>query len=841
MNSFMSTLFQISIFASFMIFVVIMIKSVFAKRMHIGVMAILWMVVLFRLCMPLTIQSPIHLFEVESSPTTKATVSESAVQDNTMTNTIDVESAETVKTSDTANDKDVRAGNDVSPVIGINEIAVLDDNMDINVPAAALINQGISVSVWSILFAFWATGALFMILNATRKIILFNKTLEKCSIVQDRNILEIVGRQLKSLRIKRDIRIFECNQIDVPMIFGYFKPCLLIPKATIQSMHNKDMEYVLTHELCHIKRHDILFNYIWLVAKVIHWFNPLVYLAFKLFQENVEIACDRMVVDEGNHDMRYTYSQILVDVVRVSKNNISLPVTVSFCDNADAIKERITRMIKPHKKSKTAITISCILAVVMIFAGFTTACVPQGINDVSTRILSKERIEKIKDDKEIHQYDVPETWEDEIKNVFRKTDVYINARINTSSVSNSLYEVIPQNVDQEYIDNIITYLIGDNKIYHKNIERTKAEVQEEIEKLSSKLSFNEYGMVNQGDIESLYIEQIEIRKKGLRETIRNPVKFEFNTYVDALGYIAIDKLFEFTESNKPYEEIYTITNNVGEVDLGKATFATIVLDKKHGTFRFENSGAQNLVLRQNPPKPLSDENKGKRPLQDKVVDMYDDFQESIGYNPNSSSRGVYLNVYDGQKLISDECYSFATMHSRYNSYDDFPILLADSELYKIDYEDWVDNCNKNSIWPTIDTYMVADKSGIILAEKLALPSKTHWISRGIELIEFDEVMNIFKKNVYQVGNYEIPDNTSNNTILVDEIVMSRMYVEGGEYEGQVLIIPVWHVFGEVISEFNAQEYLENRDDDEYALHIHRFIYGHQPIMTINAIDGTIIE
>ncbi|MCK5129806.1 MAG: hypothetical protein KAQ68_08135, partial [Clostridiales bacterium] len=146
---------------------------------------------------------------------------------------------------------------------------------------------------------------------------------------------------------------------------------------------------ILLHELCHVKRYDLLKNYIWLVAKTIYWFNPLVHIAYKNYIENIEVVCDERVIKSLEPNDQCEYTQSLLDVMRLIKKQNELPLTVSFCKNKSTIKRRVLNIMKPAKKSKTVMLITILLACVLIVTCFTTACLKGEVEETLPTVESK--------------------------------------------------------------------------------------------------------------------------------------------------------------------------------------------------------------------------------------------------------------------------------------------------------------------------------------------------------------------------------------------------------------------------------------------------------------------
>ncbi|MDD6095791.1 MAG: M56 family metallopeptidase [Clostridia bacterium] len=142
-----------------------------------------------------------------------------------------------------------------------------------------------------------------------------------------------------------------------PFIFGIVKPAVYLPFG----MSDKTVHYVLQHETAHLKRGD----HIWKVAAFLvlccHWFNPLVWLAFKCFCSDTELACDERVFRSLSEDERCSYAEALVRCN--AKKRIVSVCPVAFGESG--IKERVKRALN-YKKPVfiiTAISVLCALLV----------------------------------------------------------------------------------------------------------------------------------------------------------------------------------------------------------------------------------------------------------------------------------------------------------------------------------------------------------------------------------------------------------------------------------------------------------------------------------------------
>ena len=98
--------------------------------------------------------------------------------------------------------------------------------------------------------------------------------------------------------------IKQSEYIKSPFVLGIFSPKIYLP----YEIDHSDMTYVLAHENAHIKRGDHITKIIAFTILSLHWFNPLVWIAYSAFCRDVELACDEKVVKKLDSDERRAYS-----------------------------------------------------------------------------------------------------------------------------------------------------------------------------------------------------------------------------------------------------------------------------------------------------------------------------------------------------------------------------------------------------------------------------------------------------------------------------------------------------------------------------------------------------
>ena len=226
----------------------------------------------------------------------------------------------------------------------------------------------------SIIPAVWLFGTLgfglFMLLGwlqLKRKI--------KGSIVQNetKRYLDILQKCKKRLNIARYVAVVFQSHVKTPALFGVFRPKIILPDYSAD-MSNENLEYIILHELSHLKRGDSFVNALLLALQTVYWFNPLTWVLFKFIREDMEVANDSAVLKNMEKEEQKAYSLSLVEVLAKYSNPKIIPKLLCMVDSEKNIERRIT-MIKLgefFKRRKLIIAISGVLVIAITATLFLT-------------------------------------------------------------------------------------------------------------------------------------------------------------------------------------------------------------------------------------------------------------------------------------------------------------------------------------------------------------------------------------------------------------------------------------------------------------------------------------
>lgn len=166
--------------------------------------------------------------------------------------------------------------------------------------------------------------------------------------------------------LKRQVRIKVSDRIDSPLTYGIFRPVILLPK-NIYKCDKKTAEYILSHELTHIKRFDVLYKLFMVLAVSLHWFNPLAWVMLVLASRDIELSCDEEVVlrKNGSGKEREEYALTLIEM----EEKRSFGVLLSGFGGS-SVKERIKSVMRLKKASPMG-NAAAVLLVAAAFTVFT--------------------------------------------------------------------------------------------------------------------------------------------------------------------------------------------------------------------------------------------------------------------------------------------------------------------------------------------------------------------------------------------------------------------------------------------------------------------------------------
>ena len=169
-------------------------------------------------------------------------------------------------------------------------------------------------------------------------------------------------RKLATAILLRD-NIYESEFVDSPFVFGVVKPNIYLP----MHMDEGTAAYVIAHEHAHLARRDHWWKVLGYLVLALHWFNPLVWVAYLLFCRDIELACDEKVVRGLDGAARADYSQALLSCAAPKRAVAACPLAFGEGN----IKTRVKSALH-YKKPAFWVAAAAVLAVVIVAVCFLT-------------------------------------------------------------------------------------------------------------------------------------------------------------------------------------------------------------------------------------------------------------------------------------------------------------------------------------------------------------------------------------------------------------------------------------------------------------------------------------
>ena len=236
-------------------------------------------------------------------------------------------------------------------------------------------------------------------------------------------------RKLATAILLRD-NIYESEFVDSPFVFGVVKPNIYLP----MHMDEGTAAYVIAHERAHLARRDHWWKVLGYLVLALHWFNPLVWVAYILFCRDIELACDEKVVKGLDGAARADYSQALLSCAAPKRAVAACPLAFGEGN----IKTRVKSALH-YKKPAFWVAAAAVLAVVIVAVCFLTN--PRSDIDAET-LLGTSRGEITRISVKMGEADSGEEYRmstEEIKTVLSLLDAAEYERLGSASAMQECY------------------------------------------------------------------------------------------------------------------------------------------------------------------------------------------------------------------------------------------------------------------------------------------------------------------------------------------------------------------------------------------------------------------
>ena len=327
-----------SLSTGIVILLVTAIIMLFGAKMNVRIKNALWVLILIKLLIPVSDHIDTNLFSILNQRYLTLVQSEQIV---------------------------------TSGSTGMNQpLLDMDSSMTGEVPENLENNEFLPAILWTA-SVIWMTG--IVLLSIFLLITNYNFRLKILGTTNtgDEKTLALIQTLKADLSIKQEIRVVINDRIKSPCIAGIIKPTIYIPEYILNISNSNQISHIFLHELVHFKRKDVLYNLLSIIALLIHWYNPLAWIAVKKMRIYRECTCDACVLELLNEDENIEYGMTLLNISKSYFNKNEYTQMPIYFETNNQMKERIN-MIKKFSKGSNKITLkmalSCVIAACIILS-----------------------------------------------------------------------------------------------------------------------------------------------------------------------------------------------------------------------------------------------------------------------------------------------------------------------------------------------------------------------------------------------------------------------------------------------------------------------------------------
>lgn len=224
-----------------------------------------------------------------------------------------------------------------------------------------------SVSWQHLVVVVWLVGFVFFLLRFCQQVTISRNILTRGVECDCNRVLEIYRKSAEAISVFGPPRVLQSDDIDRPALIGVINPAVVVPSGFTDRIDAEELSLVFRHELAHLKRKDLLWNFIPQIVNLALYFHPLAWVANRRWAMAMESACDELVLQIPDTNTR-NYASTLIRVAEL----ISLDRQVDYCtlsvvSSFRTLRERILTMHCQTQLSRSGfIAVCCCVLLVAI-------------------------------------------------------------------------------------------------------------------------------------------------------------------------------------------------------------------------------------------------------------------------------------------------------------------------------------------------------------------------------------------------------------------------------------------------------------------------------------------
>jgi beta-lactamase regulating signal transducer with metallopeptidase domain len=252
-------------------------------------------------------------------------------------------------------------------------------------PSASPLSTGDLSPTWpEMLAGIWAIGAAFFLFRLGFESVRWSLQLAKAPEIDGPEVRQLLEECRREMGV-RNVRLVQLAGFASPSMTGLFRPVIILPEDFLARFTPEELRWIFLHEMAHLKRWDLPMQLLCQMLQAIHWFNPLVWFAFFCFRGDRELACDAHVLDRQAREASRDYGHALIKVAETYPRSLFSAGFLGVSEAKTDLHERVEK-ISQHRRPALAWVISGIILCALLAVVFLTRAATQAPHEAIAKM-----------------------------------------------------------------------------------------------------------------------------------------------------------------------------------------------------------------------------------------------------------------------------------------------------------------------------------------------------------------------------------------------------------------------------------------------------------------------
>ncbi|MFU1794659.1 M56 family metallopeptidase [Paenibacillus azoreducens] len=356
--SFFGWLIRGSFMAGILVLLVLIVQFILKNKLEARWKYLLWMPVVIRLLLPWAPESSLSLYNVLSLEAIVPGIHGQS------------QSPDVGKAADRATEAAVYGERSLNlETSGIVEVSAPNRGSGTEQERRFWWSEFKEMSFINILMLVWLAGALLLAAKTVYDQLRLKQALRAGRPIDIPLLTALFHETKQQMGVKRQVRFLASERLPGPAVIGFRKPVVVISPNLLSTLQKGQLQYILAHEFAHIRRRDVVVNWVMHIILILHWFNPFIWLAVYKARQDQEMACDACALDRLSSQQSSAYGQTIIHVLEHFSGRHHQPGLAGLSSTHKQMKKRLLMIKHFHNKSYHLSILG--MTVILVLSGVT--------------------------------------------------------------------------------------------------------------------------------------------------------------------------------------------------------------------------------------------------------------------------------------------------------------------------------------------------------------------------------------------------------------------------------------------------------------------------------------